>query len=142
LKITAGQQSVLITGDLSQQGERLLMKQFAKNPSQLQADLLIAGHHGSKSSTSQAWLNWVAPNKVVFSAGYLNRYHFPNQAVLKRLEQPDKSKPVNWWNTACSGALKFEVSQIGINLVEESRKSQRKWYHHGCLNSQQGHLFQ
>jgi competence protein ComEC len=142
LKITADQQSILITGDLSQRGERLLMKQFAKNPSQLQADLLIAGHHGSKSSTSQAWLNWVAPNKVVFSAGYLNRYHFPNKAVLKRLEQQDKSKPVNWWNTACSGALKFEVSQIGINLVEESRKSQRKWYHHACLNSQQGHLFQ
>ncbi len=142
LKITAGQQSVLMTGDLSQKGEALLIKQFAKNPQKIKSDLLIAGHHGSKSSTSQAWLNQVAPNKVVFSAGYLNRYHFPNKAVLKRIEDKSESRPIHWWNTACSGALQFEVTKSAINLREEARKSQRKWYHHACLHSQQGHLFQ
>lgn len=142
LKITASQQSVLITGDLSQRGEAVLIKQFAKNPQKLKSDLLIAGHHGSKSSTSQAWLNEVAANKIVFSAGYLNRYHFPNKAVLKRIEKVSESRRINWWNTACSGALQFEVDQSGINLRQEARKSQRKWYHHACLNSQQGELFQ
>ncbi len=142
IKITASQQSVLMTGDLSQKGEAVLIKQFSKNPQKLKSDLLIAGHHGSKSSTSQAWLNQVAPNKVVFSAGYLNRYHFPNKDVLERIENKNQSRPIHWWNTACSGALQFEVTKSGINLREEARKSQRKWYHHACLNSQQGHLFQ
>lgn len=142
LKITASQHTVLMTGDLSQKGEAVLIKQFAKNPQKLKSDLLIAGHHGSKYSTGQAWLNQVAPNKVVFSAGYLNRYHFPNKAVLKRIENKSKSKPVQWWNTACSGALLFEVTKSAINLRQEARKSQRKWYHHACLISQQGHLFQ
>jgi len=142
LKVTASQHSVLMTGDLSQRGEAVLIKQFAKNPQKLNSDLLIAGHHGSKYSTSQAWLNRVAPNKVVFSAGYLNRYHFPNKDVLKRIENKRVSRPIHWWNTACSGALQFEVMKSGINLRQEARKSQRKWYHHDCLNSQQGHLFQ
>ncbi len=154
LKITAGQQSVLMTGDLSQRGEMLLMEQFAKKPQSLKSDLLIAGHHGSKSSTGQAWLKQVAPNKVVFSAGYLNRYHFPNKAVLQRIQtqsenhranqhgNPLETKPISWWNTACSGALQFKVTNSGINLQQETRKSQRKWYHHACLNSQQGQLFQ
>jgi len=142
LKITANQHSVLMTGDLSQKGEAVLIKQFAKNPQKLKSDLLIAGHHGSKYSTGQTWLSQVAPNKVVFSAGYLNRYHFPNKAVLKRIENKSESRPIHWWNTACSGALQFEVTKSAINLREEARKSQRKWYHHACLNSQQGHLFQ
>lgn len=142
LKITASQHSVLMTGDLSQRGEALLIKQFANNPQILKSGLLIAGHHGSKSSTSQAWLSQVEPSKVVFSAGYLNRYNFPNKAVLKRIENKGESRPIHWWNTACSGALQFEVTKSAINLREEARKSQRKWYHHACLNSQQGHLFQ
>ena len=157
LKITASGQSVLITGDLSQRGEAVLIEKFGQKkvaqssdlkstPFILQSDLLIAGHHGSKSSTGQAWLKVVAPNKIVFSAGYLNRYHFPNQPVLARIEKYRQSRgeleSIDWWNTACSGALQFTVTESGINLVEEIRKSQRKWYHHACLNSQQGHLFQ
>jgi competence protein ComEC len=142
LKITASQHSILMTGDLSQRGEAVLIKQFAQKPQKLKSDLLIAGHHGSKYSTGQDWLNQVSPNKVVFSAGYLNRYRFPNKAVLKRIENKRESRPIQWWNTACSGALQFEVTKSGINLRQEARKSQRKWYHHACLNSQQGHLFQ
>ncbi|NPA72993.1 MAG: hypothetical protein GXO35_09230, partial [Gammaproteobacteria bacterium] len=154
LKVSIGTQSILITGDLGQKGERLLIDRFNDNVSnRIQADLLIAGHHGSQSSTSQAWLTAVNPSKVIFSAGYLNRYHFPSKKVIKRLDKQAQSQaylsntapykaPIQWWNTACSGQLTFSVSRQQVKLTDEARKSQRKWYHHLCLPSQKGHLFQ
>jgi len=144
LKVTIGGEKILITGDLSQKGEALLLKKYGRES--LQANLLVAGHHGSQSSTSMAWLEAVAPTHMVFSAGYLNRFNFPSQAVLQRMArfniQREPVSRIQWWNTACSGALRFEVSPESINLPQEYRKIRRKWYHHRCLDSQQGHLFQ
>ncbi|WEJ63554.1 DNA internalization-related competence protein ComEC/Rec2 [Thiomicrorhabdus lithotrophica] len=142
LKISNNQYSVLITGDLSQKGEKFLMEKYQTQPQKLQADLLVAGHHGSKSSTSKAWLEAVNPNKVVFSAGYLNRYKFPNTEVIKRIENLNFQQPIKWWNTACSGGVSFELNNLGVDLRYETRKNQRKWYHHSCLQSQQGTYFQ
>ncbi len=144
LKVTIGGEKILITGDLSQKGEALLLKEYGREA--LQANLLVAGHHGSQSSTSMAWLEAVAPTYLVFSAGYLNRFNFPSQAVLQRITRFNAQRAlgsdIQWWNTACSGALRFEVSPERINLPQEYRKIRRKWYHHRCLDSQQGYLFQ
>lgn len=148
LKITIGDQKggskILMTGDLSQKGESLLLTRYGREA--LQANLLVAGHHGSKSSTSKEWLEAVSPNYIVFSAGYLNRFNFPSQEVLQRIThfntQKESDLSIKWWNTACSGALRFEVSPERVNLPQEYRKIRRKWYHHRCVDSQQGHLFQ
>jgi len=144
LKISIGGEKILITGDLSQKGEALLLEAYGAE--KLQANLLIAGHHGSQSSTSFEWLKAVLPSYVVFSAGYLNRFNFPSRKVLKRIEMVNQSESdamkIRWWNTACSGALQFEISAEGIKLPQEYRKIRRKWYHHRCLKSQKGHLYQ
>ena len=158
LKVSNNYQAWLITGDLSEKGEQYLIKYYQSNSSDrnqnqkqnqkkfshvdiLKANLLVAGHHGSKTSTSQAWLNAVQPNKVVFSSGYLNRYHFPSLQVVKRLQQ-QKMPSISWWNTACSGGLSFEMNQSSTILRYQARKKQRKWYHHSCLTSEQGTYFQ
>ena len=153
LKVTTEGGGILITGDLSQKGEALLLQAYDAND--LNAAILIAGHHGSKSSSSLAWLQTVAPEHIVFSTGYLNRFHFPSSAVLQRIATMNQRERVStentpfiqtpfvqWWNTACSGALVFETSSKSIKLPLESRKTRRKWYHHRCLESQQGQLFQ
>lgn len=142
LKIANSKKSVLITGDLSDKGERILLKSYQHQPTKIQADLLVAGHHGSKYSSSAEFLKVVNPNKVVFSAGYLNRYQFPNQQVLQRIKELNTQKQVSWWNTACSGATSFELSEFGVELRYETRKTLHKWYHHTCLKSQQGTYFQ
>ena len=136
LKVQTGGDKILITGDLSQKGEALLLETYGAEA--LQADLLVAGHHGSQSSSSKAFLQAVSPTKIVFSSGYLNRFNFPAKQVVQRME----SLSIDWWNTACSGALTFEISSSGIKPPLESRKIRRKWYHHRCLPSQQGVLFQ
>jgi len=145
VKVSNEEFSFLLAGDLSQRGEEVLLKEYQQTPEKLKSDLLVAGHHGSKSSSSLAWLRAVNPTKVVFSAGYLNRYQFPAKEVVERFENLNQSHSVNsveWWNTACSGAVSFELNRFGIDLRDEARKSQRKWYHHSCLKHQQGIYFQ
>ena len=71
---------ILITGDRSDFGERLLLK-TADIP---QVDILVAGHHGSKHSTSEELLAAVKPEIAVISVGE-NYYGHPTQEVLMRL---------------------------------------------------------
>ena len=74
---------ILITGDRSDAGERMLLRQ-AQLP---QVDVLIAGHHGSKYSTSWELLQAVKPEMVIISAGEDNPYGHPAQELLDRLTQ-------------------------------------------------------
>ncbi len=74
---------ILITGDRGQLGEALLM-QACDLP---QVELLVAGHHGSKYSTSAALLEAVQPELVVISVGAHNAYGHPAQELLARLIQ-------------------------------------------------------
>lgn len=73
---------ILITGDRSEYGEWLLMMEHDLP----KVDILIAGHHGSKHSTSQQLLETVQPEIVMISAGKDNRYGHPAPELLKRLE--------------------------------------------------------
>lgn len=73
--------SILITGDRSEVGERLLMKENDLPD----VDVLIAGHHGSKYSTSQELLDTVRPETVIISVGERNYYGHPAQELLERL---------------------------------------------------------
>jgi competence protein ComEC len=50
-----------------------------------QIDVLKAGHHGSKSSTSKAWLDYWLPQETVISAGRNNIYGHPHPTVMQRL---------------------------------------------------------
>ena len=50
----------------------------------LKSDVLIAPHHGSASSSSQRFLEQVDPETVIISAGWRNRFNFPNKTVLER----------------------------------------------------------
>ena len=74
---------ILVTGDRSDFGERMLMRK-AELPD---VDLLIAGHHGSKYSTSEELLQRVRPETVIISAGEGNRYGHPHEELLQRLYQ-------------------------------------------------------
>ena len=72
--------AILVTGDRGNVGELLLMQKALPD-----VDLLIAGHHGSKNSTTQALLETVRPETVFISVGEHNAYGHPAQATLDRL---------------------------------------------------------
>jgi len=74
---------ILITGDRSKKGERMLLKHYDLPD----VDLLIAGHHGSAKATSEELLQAVTPETVIISVGRNNIYGHPSPEVLQRLEQ-------------------------------------------------------
>jgi len=80
---TAGDYDVLLTGDMDGETERLLLD-HADLPD---VELLIAGHHGSRYSTTQDLLSAVKPETAVISVGAGNRYGHPNSETLERLEK-------------------------------------------------------
>lgn len=81
LKLVYGKTAFLFTGDAPIVTERNLITKFG---SFLNADILKAGHHGSRSSTGEDLLSIVKPDYVVFSSGLGNRYNHPAQEVIHR----------------------------------------------------------
>ncbi len=79
-KLSYGSTSVLLMGDGEKQIERKLIGLSA-----LHADVLKAGHHGSKTSTTQEFLDAVHPKMAVISVGRKNRYGHPHQEVVDRI---------------------------------------------------------
>ena len=83
IKVAYQHSSVLFTGDMENEVESALVSTYG---SELQADVLKVGHHGSKYSTSEAFLAAVKPHDAYISVGAGNNYGFPTFACLSRLQ--------------------------------------------------------
>ena len=82
LKLTYGNFSALLTGDMEERNEARLV---FNNATILDADVLKAGHHGSRTSSSTAFLNAVTPEVVIISLAAGNNYGHPHQEALDRI---------------------------------------------------------
>ncbi len=88
VKVVFGNTSFLLTGDAEAESE----SQMLSKGLDLSATVLKVGHHGSKSSTGQSFLDKVNPKYAVISVGKGNSYGHPTQEVMNRLKA--KSIPV------------------------------------------------
>ena len=102
LKVTNKAGSVLLTGDIEKQAEQQLMLRHGKA---LDSTILIAPHHGSKTSSSAAFIDAVQPEVVLFPVGYHNRYHFPASSITKRYQD----RHIRQYNSADHGAIQFKM---------------------------------
>ncbi len=84
IRVAGPGRSVLLTGDIERDQETQLV---AAHGSGLRSDVLIAPHHGSKTSSSADFLEAVGPAVVVVQAGYRNRFGHPASEVLERYRQ-------------------------------------------------------
>lgn len=90
LKLEHGENTFLFTGDAEECAETQLVKRYEKNAGQkeslsLQADVLKVGHHGSKTSSCEIFLDAVGPGFAVISCGEFNSYGFPHARTLNSL---------------------------------------------------------
>ena len=106
LLISDQKYKVLLTGDMSKQIENKLIQQYP----QLQVDVLVVPHHGSKTSSSAAFIDQLTPTFAIVSAGFLNRWHMPVFEVIKRYQE----KNSQLINTAESGQIIIDFSEKGI----------------------------
>lgn len=84
LRVSGGGRSVLLTGDIEREQEAALL---AGPVDALRSDVLIAPHHGSKTSSTPAFLDAVQARIAVFQAGYRNRFGHPAAEVMARYRE-------------------------------------------------------
>ena len=101
MRLTFGAVSVLLTGDIEEKAERRLLA----DPARVEALLLKVPHHGSRTSSSEAFLGAVAPAVAVVSAGYRNHFGFPSEEVVRRYRE----KGILLYRTDLHGAVRFET---------------------------------
>ena len=124
LKIRGGGGSVLISGDIEKKVESRLLRQHGED---LAADILIAPHHGSKTSSGPRFIDAVSPRIVIFAAGYRNRYKFPAAQVLRRFI----SQGADMHISGHAGAISAVIHPLnGISSVERYRQSRGKYWNH------------
>lgn len=123
LKISAAQGSALLTGDIERGAESGLVTRYGAG---LASTVLVAPHHGSKTSSSPEFLSEVRPSTVLVSAGYRNRWGFPSPQVMERYRRFG----IRVFDTASGGALTVlpGADGSGPELIPY-RLSHRRYWH-------------
>jgi competence protein ComEC len=114
--------NVLLPGDIERSAELSLLK--STDLSRQPIDLLIAPHHGSKTSSTRELVQRLAPKHVVFSAGYRHQFGHPHNSVEKRYRQVGSQL----WNTGEQGAITFSWLSTGELQVSAARDKQKRWW--------------
>ncbi len=122
LRISIGARAILLTGDIEQHSEARLLQQHRDK---LSADVLIAPHHGSKSSSTDAFVAAVLPNYVVFTAGYRNRFNHPHPDVQQRY----LDSGAELLRSDDDGAILIEMDAQQIRLERYRKMYRRYWTH-------------
>jgi competence protein ComEC len=113
-RLTYGHTSFLFTGDAPKYVEEEIIRTDALDGfNDLRTDVLKVGHHGSRTSTSDAFVAWTAPTYGVISAGKDNRYGHPHEEVMRVLEEYH----VLPLNTAELGTVTFISNGLHVELV-------------------------
>jgi len=113
--------NLLISGDIEASQEAELLKIYAET---LQADILVAPHHGSLTSSSTEFVKAVNPVAVIFTTGYLNRWGFPRQKVLDRYQQMGSEI----YQTDQHGAIVIHCDFNNCSLNRYRQMKPRLWY--------------
>lgn len=103
VQVRFGEHTFLFPGDIQAKAESELARIAGD---MLVSDVLVAPHHGSKTSSSGMFLDEVKPRIAVFSAGWRNLKWFPHPAVLARY----RARDISLYHTALQGAVCFSTN--------------------------------
>ena len=109
----------MIAGDIEKQVERQLLDR----KTDLSADILLVPHQGSKTSSTEAFIDAVNPNLALIAAGYLNQYGHPHPEVTKRYNQ----RGIALLSTIESGSIQVEIS-LNDRQIKSFRESQKRFW--------------
>ncbi len=112
LRFTYGAVSLLVTGDAEETAER---RMAAQAPQLLRSDVLVVGHHGSRTSSIPSFLDAVAPTLAVWSAGVGNSYGHPHAEVIGALG----GRGITVLGTASHGTVTITTDGAGLEVRSE-----------------------
>ncbi len=112
LKFTFDNTSFLFTGDIEKEAEMDLMNTYKE---QLKSDVIKVPHHGSNTSSTEAFLTYVNPSYAIFSLKTPNRYGFPSSEVLNRYIK--------------NHVIIYRTDQHGT-IIYDAKRRKEKWHVH------------
>ena len=119
LRVVSPYGSVLLPGDI----ERVSELRIVQSAAILRSDLLIAPHHGSRTSSTDAFVQAISPHLTVFSVGYRNRFGHPHHMVSARYRNAGSRT----LRTDVTGALLIAMTAEGIQAQGWREVESRYW---------------
>ena len=114
--------SILFTGDIEEKAENKILNLYEENLEELQSTILKVAHHGSKTSTTKAFLEAVKPQIALVGVGEDNNFGHPNSGVIERLE----SIGCKIYRTDKCGEISFKFkNQISVSTKISSNMVSR-----------------
>lgn len=123
LKVWNDHHQLLLTADVEKRAEKRMI--FNQN-NDLSSEVLLIPHHGSKTSSTLAFLEAVNPRLALVNSGYQNRFGFPKPSIMQRYQH--LNIPV--LNTAEQGAIsiRFPADQQAYSVQSERLDHARFWH--------------
>jgi len=121
VRISATGGSALLVGDIEARAEAALVGRLGDA---LASELIVAAHHGSRSSSTARFVDSVLPEAVLFSSGYRNPYGHPHPAVWARWQEAGARN----WRTDEQGALIARMQHSGLT-VQAMRELRPRYWH-------------
>jgi len=127
LRVDAAGHRLLITADIEAAQEAALLAKAAASSSQggdtLAADILLAPHHGSRTSSTGAFIAAVGAREVIFPVGYRNRFGHPKAEIVDRY----LASGAHLHRTDAVGAVSVRLDAVGIALDHARDMQPRYW---------------
>jgi len=126
----SGGKHLLLPGDVESGAERVLVSSLSHQ--ELHSDVMLMPHHGSNTSSSQAFLTAVSPTFAVAQSGFANRYGFPAPEVKHRYAELgtrvlNTAKGAVIIDFDAQGAAKVQPVPV---IISPKRKLALQWWHH------------
>jgi competence protein ComEC len=121
LKVTSQYGAILLTGDIEKEAEMALLE---ANKHELRSDVLIAPHHGSKTSSTAEFVQAVAAKHTIFTVGYLNRFGHPKPLIEKRYEESG----AYLYRSDYQGALELSFNHLAPFRIDSWREKHPKYW--------------
>lgn len=113
VKLTYGNNTFMLTGDAESESESEILAKYPA--SELRADFLKVGHHGSSTSTSTAFLTAVSPSIASISCGEDNKYNHPHRETIEKLQGAN----IKVYRTDLLSTIVFVCDGNTISVVEK-----------------------
>jgi competence protein ComEC len=116
--------AALLSADIEAPAERVLL---GRDRGALRAQVLVVPHHGSRTSSTEPFLDSIEPSIALFQVGYENRFHHPNAAVFERY----KARGIELVRSDRDGAARVDVdpgAHGAVLTLERYRDTQRRYW--------------
>lgn len=114
IKSTFGDTSIMLTGDAEVKSEEDIVRKWSKDA--LKCDVLKVGHHGSDTSTTEEFLDAVAPSIAVISCGEGNKYGHPLPSTLEKFKQ----RGIDVYRTDIVGSIVLRTNGDKFEVITEN----------------------